>query len=92
VNKHRSVEAITRAKEALSFEEEAFLRERGWKHTSATPGSYWLWEREHEGRVILVQTNIAMNMEAWFEGARCECDEENEDSSKCPVHGEEDDA
>lgn len=89
MNKHRSVDSIKYAHECLGFEEEAFLRARGWKHTCSTPGSYWLWEREYEGRVLLVERSTALSMEAWFEADRCECDEANEDSSKCPLHAED---
>jgi hypothetical protein len=35
--------------------EEAYLRERGWKQTCATPGALWVWTKSlPDGRVVLV--------------------------------------
>ena len=34
-----------REREALSLRADNWLREQGWRHTSNTPGCYWLWTR-----------------------------------------------
>lgn len=40
-----------------------YLRENGWKHTSSTPGSFWLWElRLPDGRHLLVPQKKAVAM------------------------------
>jgi hypothetical protein len=50
--------------EQLDFKVEAYLREKGWKHTSDTPGSYWMWEREIGGRVYLVERATALRIQS----------------------------
>jgi hypothetical protein len=52
--------------EMLDHRIDAFLRGRGWKYTSETPGSYLLWQREVNGKTILVDRSMAMSLErAW---------------------------
>lgn len=38
-----------------------FLRHHGWKHTSATPGSRWLWWKEIGNGVLLMTINEAFD-------------------------------
>lgn len=73
-----STEDVTYEREQLEFKVDAFLRNRGWKSTSNTPGCYWLWERKLEdGRVALVNKELALSMERQFEAWReLEKDEE----------------
>jgi hypothetical protein len=44
-----------------------YLRARGWKHTSTTPGCYWLWEKtlvdERGVRVALVDLDTAVRLQ-----------------------------
>jgi len=47
----------------LECEREAWLRSKGWKQTSQTIGSYWMWEREIGGRVYLVGTESACQIQ-----------------------------
>lgn len=51
-----------------------YLKRFGWKETSETPGSYWLWVRDFPlyGR-ITAQTDIAVRMTA------IELDDEDEE-------------
>ena len=58
----RTAHDIDDAREQLRFAEEAWLRKQGWEHTSSTPGSYWLWDRDIGGRRVLVDTNMAIKM------------------------------
>lgn len=44
--KYKNVMEIDAAREELTYATEAYLRAKGWKHTSSTPGCFWLWERE----------------------------------------------
>lgn len=53
---------------AAEVSEEAFLRERGWKHTCNTPGSFWLWEKMlPDGRMILAARGQAIDMQRWLD-------------------------
>ena len=53
-------------------EKSAFLRSCGWKATSQTIGSRWMWEKLIDGRVYLVGTDSAgeiqnsLDAAAWF--------------------------
>jgi hypothetical protein len=52
---------IEAAEEQVKSSKEALLRRYGWKHTSSTPGCYWLWEKAMpDGRTLLVTTEIAL--------------------------------
>lgn len=61
------VSHLRSTREDLEYRVDAFLRERGWKSTSSTPGAYWLWEREVKGRTILVEKEMALNIEEYLE-------------------------
>jgi hypothetical protein len=43
------------------------LRAAGWKHTSQTPGSRWMWERELDGVVYRVSRDDAATMQERFD-------------------------
>lgn len=59
-----AVHDIERAQQALDFAVEAWLRDKGWKHTSTTPGCFWLWERKlDDGRTVLVERAMAVKMQ-----------------------------
>lgn len=53
---------ISWARELLEFDVDAFLRSRGWTHTSDTPGSIWLWTKEIDGKTFLVDKDTAIYM------------------------------
>lgn len=74
-------------RDMLAYREDAWLRRAGWKHTSSgTPGSYWTWQREHEGRLLVCDRRLAISMQAHLEGKRCICEGYNTEP-RCPVHG-----
>jgi len=62
--------------EQLRFRIEAFLRSRGWKHTSSTPGSYWLWHKTIDGVPLYVDRDHALGIESSQEPADIDGDEE----------------
>ena len=57
-------EQIRYARERLEYREADWLRRKGWKSTSATPGCLWMWEKEIDGRVILLSQATAAYMQA----------------------------
>ena len=54
---------IDEAREQLQARINRFLRARGWTYTCDTPGSHWLWLKEYEGKVILVDQAYALSIE-----------------------------
>ena len=51
-------------REMLEFKVDDFLRRAGWKSTTSTVGCFWLWERTIEGRVYLVEKEMALSIQA----------------------------
>lgn len=51
-------------REQLDEQAAAYLRSKGWKHTSSTPGCYWMWEREIGGRTLLVELATAVRIQS----------------------------
>ena len=51
-------------KDQWSVRVDAFLRKRGWNHTSSTPGSYWLWNKVIDGKSLYVDQGHALSIEA----------------------------
>jgi hypothetical protein len=43
------------------------LRRAGWKHTSQTPGSVWMWQKEIDGCVYSVSQDEAERMQEHFD-------------------------
>jgi hypothetical protein len=62
--------------EQLSFRVDVFLRSRGWKHTSSTPGSYWLWGKTIDGKTLWVDQAHALGIESSQEPDDIDGDEE----------------
>lgn len=60
----------------LEYDVDAFLRSKGWKHTSSTPGSFWMWEREINGRVLLVDKDHALAIQGYIESTESEMSQE----------------
>lgn len=53
---------IEHARMALEQAQYAYLKATGWRHTSTTPGSYWLWEKTlPDGRTALFSVSGAIN-------------------------------
>jgi hypothetical protein len=62
--------------EQLRFRVEAFLRKRGWTHTSSTPGSFWMWFKNIDGVPMYVTQQHAMSIERSQEPHDIDGDEE----------------
>ena len=61
-------EHVDYVEEQIGFAVDRYLRRKGWKHTSSTPGCYWLWEKAlPDGRVALVSRDIAVRFERNWE-------------------------
>ncbi len=55
---------IEQQHEDASSKLDTILRKRGWKYTSNTPGSIWLWEKKlPDGRTALVNVGTAIDFE-----------------------------
>ena len=53
--------------EQLGFRLDAFLRKRGWGHTSSTPGSFWMWTKMVNGQEMDVSRDNALGIERSLE-------------------------
>ena len=56
--------------EQLQFRVDAFLRSRGWTHSSSTPGSFWTWSKTIDGRTYYVGHAWALGIESSLEPKR----------------------
>ena len=52
----------------LEFRVDAWLRERGWKSTCETPGSYWLWQKTIDGKTYVTSKDLAERIERNLHG------------------------
>jgi hypothetical protein len=43
------------------------LRKAGWKHTSQTPGSIWMWQRDIDGVLYSVSQSRAASIQENFD-------------------------
>lgn len=56
--------ALQEATDALEDATRNYLKARGWKHTSSTPGHYWVWEKLlPDGRTVLASQELAVSMQ-----------------------------
>ena len=69
-----SAQEVTEQRQDLEYRVDAFLRRAGWEHTSSTPGSYWMWQREINGQKLLVDKEHALSIQAHLE-AEADADE-----------------
>jgi hypothetical protein len=45
-----------------------YLRERGWKSSSSgIPGAFVLWTREWNGKPLMADTSLAVQMQRWID-------------------------
>jgi len=58
-----TIEDLENAKDNYENIEYQYLISCGWKYTCHTPGSYWLWEITWEGKTILVEQSMAVDMQ-----------------------------
>lgn len=63
----QTAEDIDAASRRHGFEIDAFLRSKGWRHTSHTPAHLWLWERNLNGRLLLVERDTAVKMQEYLD-------------------------
>ena len=71
----KSMAEVDYAEQQHDFAVALYLRTKGWKHTSDTPGSYWMWEREIDGRTLLVDQNTAALIQRHIEAEEAQtCD------------------
>lgn len=60
----KNVDDVRYERGQLEFRVDAFLRTRGWKHSSSNPAHIWLWEKAMaDGRVVLVDKDTALLFE-----------------------------
>ena len=57
---HRRIEY---ARERITDRERRWLRGNGWSETSSTPGNYWMWQKEWEGKTFLVDQETAARIQ-----------------------------
>ena len=62
--------------EQLQFRVDAFLRSRGWTHSSSTPGSFWMWSKTIDGQTYYVGHANALGIESSLEPNDIDGDEE----------------
>jgi hypothetical protein len=62
-----SAREIASAQEDIGYKINSYLRQRGWEHTSTTPGCYWMWKRTIDGVVYMVDTDAAVRIQGTFE-------------------------
>lgn len=62
-------DVIEDAKRKAAELADEYLRAAGWKATSETPDCYWMWQKEWKGRVLLVNTETALRIQAAIEDA-----------------------
>lgn len=71
-----------------------YLRERGWNYTCDTPGAYWLWEKEIDGKRWTADAGLAIGMQRrWLDAqephqfVRADDEEAPSDGELCMVCG-----
>lgn len=57
------IERIEDLRNQLIIAEESFLQHRGWRYTSSTPDSVWVWEKAWKGKTIWASRARALSME-----------------------------
>lgn len=69
-------EQIEEATDALELLKSDYLNERGWERTSTTPGFFWMWIKEIDGKRWTGDTSMAVAMQVYLD--QCEEDAEFE--------------
>lgn len=54
---------VYRLRRDADDEVESALTKAGWEHTSSTPGSYWMWVKEIDGRSYCVPLATAARIQ-----------------------------
>ena len=74
----RTIDEINAARDEVEFGIAAFLRAKGWRHTSSTPGCFWLWEKTIDGRTFLTDRTHALGIQEALDAAADEARPEAE--------------
>lgn len=61
---------IAYSREQLSFREKDWLRKSGWDETSSTPGCYWMWQKEWDGKTFLVSQSDAARIQGIWDSEK----------------------
>lgn len=70
-------EAIDYERQKLVYREEKWLEKSGWKRTCSTPGSYWMWEKDWDGKTFLIMHKEAVMFQGiWDSEADCKANPE----------------
>jgi hypothetical protein len=56
-------EEIREERERLDYRESRWLTSRGWTYTSKTPGCYWMWQKDWDGKTFLVSQETAVRIQ-----------------------------
>jgi hypothetical protein len=59
----KEITEIERLRSRAENKRGQWLRNRGWEYTSSTPGCYWMYRKEWEGKVFLVDEPTAARIQ-----------------------------
>lgn len=57
-------ENISYVRVQINRREEIWLEKSGWTHTSSTPGCYWMWMKEWDGKTLMVGQDTAARIQS----------------------------
>jgi len=60
------ITAIEDLQSDIGVMETDFLKLNGWRHTSRTPGSYWMWKKIVDKTTFMVDKHVAIRMSIHF--------------------------
>ena len=63
INKQELLNRIQDLQLDLDTAEMSLLTHCGWWHTSSTPDSVWVWEKEFDGKTLQVDRSRALSIE-----------------------------
>lgn len=81
---------VLEAQNEAGYVADTYLRERGWEYSSSTPGCYWLWSKEIDGKRWTGGRDLAISMQRaidWKEPHRFVEHDEGE-SDECAMCGQ----
>lgn len=59
-------DTVMQARELYEEARRVYLESHGWRATSDTPGCFWLWTKLFKGRRILVDVDLAAEMQRFY--------------------------
>jgi hypothetical protein len=63
-------EKIKGDEEKIIKRKREYLTRSGWKDTSSTPGCYWMYEKEWDGKTFLVDVGTAFRIQSQLDAKR----------------------